>query len=164
MAVNKIKRGKAINALISAGMDSATANNLWRALDLDKPLKAQIVEFAKEDPELFGMNADGTPLDNEDEDDEDTRPMTAKEAVAARARGTAHLKGMTYRRKATPRPSTASKSAQEAAAHLVSNSKTSPPPTRKYIEPVRDINGGHKPLTREPNASAKALAARLKGN
>ncbi|MDX3522047.1 hypothetical protein [Streptomyces scabiei] len=153
--VNKLKRDKAISALITAGMDTATANSSWRLLDLDKPLKDQIVALAEEDPELF---------DATDDSDDDGTPMTAREAVAARAKGTAHLKGMVYRRKATPRPSTASKSAQEAAAHLVSNSKTSPPPSRKYIEPVRDINGGHKPLTREPSASAKALAARLKGN
>lgn len=83
--VNKIKRDKAISALRKAGMDPSTAASLWKLLDLSAPLADQITALAEEDPELFGLDADGNPLD--DTSEEDTRPMTAREAQRARLSG-----------------------------------------------------------------------------
>ena len=153
------KMSNARRALIKAGMSRSMARDSLDLLDLDKPIAPQIIALAEEEPELFGMDADGNPLDKGDDD----RPMTRNEAIAARLRGD-HVEGMTYRSKARRGPVTQSKSAREAADHLVANHKDTPPPVRQYIEPVRDINAGHAPLTREPNSSARALAARLKGN
>ncbi|MFE2293691.1 hypothetical protein [Streptomyces sp. NPDC059452] len=163
MAVSKIKMSNARRALIEAGMSRTMARGALRLLDLSEPLKPQIVALAEEDPELFGLDADGNPLPDDD-DAEDERPMTVREATNARLRGTAHLKGTTFRRPAQPRPSTASKAAQEAAAHLTSNHRETPPPVRKYIEPVRDLNAGAKQFNRERPSSADALANRLRGN
>lgn len=162
MAVSKIKMSNARRALIEAGMSRTMARGALRLLDLNEPLKPQIEALAEEDPELFGLDADGNPLS--DDDAEDDTPMTAAEAKAARLRGTAHLKGTTFRRPAQPRPSTASKAAREAAAHLTSNHRETPPPVRKYIEPVRDLNAGAKQFNRERPSSADALANRLRGN
>lgn len=162
MAVSKIKMSNARRALIQAGMSRTMARAGLKLLDLNEPLAPQIEALAEEDPELFGLDADGNPLDDDtsDEDDEDTRPMTVAEAKVARLRGTNNP--LVHKRPRTERPSTASKAAQEAAAHLRAHSKDNPPPTRKYIEPVRDINAGHKPDTRPRPASADALAARLR--
>ncbi|MXM65534.1 hypothetical protein GR925_19265 [Streptomyces sp. HUCO-GS316] len=160
--VNKIKRDKAISALRKAGMDPSTAASLWKLLDLSAPLADQITALAEEDPELFGLDADGNPLD--DSSDEDTRPMTRAEATAARLRGE-HVEGMTYRSKGKERPSTAGKAAQENAAHLVENSKTSSPPARRwYADPPKGIPGNTAAPTRERSASAAALADKLRGN
>jgi hypothetical protein len=161
--VNKIKRDKAISALRKAGMPSATAASLWRLLDLSQPLADQITALAEEDPELFGLDADGNPLD--DTSEEDDTPMTAREAQRARLKGNSeHIQKRTFRRTATERPSQASKSAQEAAAHLRANTGRNTPPTRRYIEPLPDINAGTPATRREPGSSAQALAARLRGN
>lgn len=149
MAIRKAKITKAQNALIKAGMPAALTKSAWRLLDLDKPLDEQIIALAEDDPELF------EPAEDDSEDD---TPAPVDKVARLRGEGNPYV----YRRPATARPSTASKAAQEAAAHL--RPKDNPPPTRQRWEPVRDINPGHKPLTREPSASAKALAARLKGN
>lgn len=163
MAVSKIKMSNARRALIDAGMSRTMARACLRLLDLNEPLGPQIADLVEEDPELFGLDAEGNPLDdadNSDAEDDDERPMTAAEAKVARLRGTNNP--LVHKRPRTERPSTASKSAQEAAAHLRAHSKDNPPPVRKYVEPVRDINAGHKPPTRQPNSSANALAARLR--
>ncbi|MFI0143835.1 hypothetical protein [Streptomyces globisporus] len=162
MAVSKIKMSNARRALIEAGMSRTMARGALRLLDLSEPLKPQIVALAEEDPELFGLDADGNPLDdadNSDSEDEDERPMTLAEAKVARLRGTNNP--LVFKRPHTERKSTASKTAQEAAAHLRATSKDNPPPVRKYIEPVRDLNNGPAPA-RQPNSSANALAARLR--
>lgn len=166
MAVSKIKMSNARRALIAAGMSRTMARAGLKLLDLNEPLAPQITALAEEDPELFGLDADGNPLDDEP-DDEDTRPMTASEAVAARLKGNSeHIQRKTYRRPAEPRPSTASKAAQENAAHLRKNSTRNTPPAQQWRDGgPRDLNAnGPKPLTREPSPGAKRLANRLKGN
>ncbi|UQA37497.1 hypothetical protein [Streptomyces sp. HNA39] len=151
--INKLKRDKAISALVAAGMAQSTAARYVRMLDLDSPLKDQIIGLAEDLPDLFGA----------DDDTEDTdEPMTAREAAAARLRGS-RVQDMAFRRPAQERPSSAPATAQEAAAHLRKNTGRNKPPTRQYIEPVRDINAATPAPAREPSASAKALAARLKG-
>src|SRR4051812_1240808 len=54
MAVNKIKRGKAVSALIASGMAPSTAARYVRMLDLDQPLAPQIAELAEDMADLFG--------------------------------------------------------------------------------------------------------------
>lgn len=121
MAVNKIKRGKAVSALIASGMAPSTAARYVRMLDLDKPLAPQIAELAEDMADLFGAT------DTSDTDAEES--MTAQEAKRARARGVhpllpdrgegtpaqrnAHALGATRTR--TPRPSTAPATAQKVA-------------------------------------------------
>lgn len=146
--INKVQRGKAIAALKKAGAPESVATSMWRLLDLSKNLDPQIAELVEEDPELFATD-----------DAEDDTPAPVDKVARLRGEGNPYA----FRRPATARPSTASKAAQEAAAHLT-RGKESPAPVQKYREPVRDINAGHKPLTREPSAAAKSLAARLKGN
>ncbi|MCL6738006.1 hypothetical protein [Streptomyces neyagawaensis] len=165
MAVSKIKMSNARRALIEAGMSRTMARGALRLLDLSEPLKPQIVALAEEDPELFGLDADGNPLPDDDDAEDDT-PMTAREAVAARLKGgSQHIQRKTYRRTAEPRPSTASKSAQENAAHLRKNSTRNTPPAQQWREPVRDINAGHvAPAERPKDSSADRLANRLRGN
>lgn len=155
--IKKVQRDKAIAALKKAGAPAAVAASMWRLLDLEENLDPQIAELVEEDPELFASTAT-------DEDD-DTPELTPAEVVRDRLRGgSEHLERKAFRRPAEERPSTASKAAQEAAAHLLKNHSETPAPVRKYRDPVRNINDGHKPLTREPSAAAKSLADRLKGN
>ncbi|WP_228900099.1 hypothetical protein [Streptomyces sp. DH1] len=157
MAIDKAKRTKAIGALRKAGMSAENAVRHVKFLDLDEPFGPQIDELKDDFPTLFDKPKDDTaPKDTDD------KPMTAQEAKLSRLRGEGNP--YAFRRKAEPRPSTASKSAQEVAAHVRPKSKGNPPPVQKWREPVRDINGGHAPLTREPSASAKRLADRLRGN
>lgn len=159
MAVNKIKRGKAVSALIASGMAPSTAARYVRMLDLDKPLAPQIAELAEDMADLFGA----TDADDSETDAEES--MTAREAQAARLLGNSeHLQRRTFRRTAQERPSTAPATAQEAAAHLLKNSGRNTPPTQRWVEPVRDINAGLKPQDREPSAGAKRIADRLRGN
>ncbi|KOV66574.1 hypothetical protein ADL00_17305 [Streptomyces sp. AS58] len=75
--INKIKLGKAVKALTTAGMSPALAAQAARLLDLDAELAPQVAALAEEDPELF------EPA----EDDSEDEPMTAQEAKRARARG-----------------------------------------------------------------------------
>lgn len=122
--INKIKRDKAIAALTAAGMAPSTAARYVRMLDLDSPLKDQIIALAEDLPDLFG--------DATDDDAEDDEPMTAQEAKRARARGlhpllpergegtpaqrNAHALGATRAR--PERPSTAPATARKAAEIL----------------------------------------------
>ena len=155
MAVNKIKRGKAIAALTKAGMAQSTAERYVRMLDLDKPLAPQITELAEDMADLFGNVTD------DDEDDTSDGSMTARETIAARLKGgSEHMERKTFRREAQPRPSTAPATAREAAEHLTKNLTRNAPPVQKWREPVRDINTTLP--TRERPASADALAARLR--
>jgi len=125
MAIRKNKITRATNALLKAGMDPATANSVWRLLDLDSPLEAQIVALAEEDPELFEA-AD----QDETEDDE---PMTAAEAKRSRLQGRHRLapsraegttpaernaQALGAGRARPARTSTAPATAQKAAARL----------------------------------------------
>lgn len=122
--INKIKRDKAIAALTAAGMAPSTAARYVRMLDLDSPLKDQIIALAEDLPDLFGDATDTGPEDDE--------PMTAQEAKRARARGlhpllpergegtpaqrNAHALGATRAR--PERPSTAPATARKAAEIL----------------------------------------------
>ncbi|MEV6207023.1 hypothetical protein [Kitasatospora sp. NPDC051914] len=116
------KTQKAIAALKKAGMAEPQAAKYVRALDLDQPLKAQIVELAEDMPDLFGL----------DTDTEDDEPMSAREAQLSRLRGRHVLapergsEGSSAQRNAaavtprrTPRRSTAPATAQAAAARLL---------------------------------------------
>ncbi|MEW2425022.1 hypothetical protein AB0911_31305 [Streptomyces nigra] len=154
--INKIKRGRAVLALTQAGMAHSTAERYVRMLDLDAPLKDQIIALAEDLPDLFG---------DDTEDDGDDKPMTAREATAARLRGgSEHIARKTFRRPAEERPSTAPATAQEAAAHLRKNSTRNTPPAQQWREPVRNINDGHASAPARPaHSSADRLAARLKG-
>lgn len=129
--VNKIQRGKAIAALKKAGMSNAHAETYLKMLDLGEPLKPQIEELAEEMPDLFGLDDDGEP--EEDDADEDDTPMTAREAQIARLRGRHPLTpprptGTTAAernaaalgalRERSARPSTAPATAQKAAERL----------------------------------------------
>lgn len=162
MAINKAKRTKAIGALRKAGMSAENAVRHVRYLDLDEPFGPQIEELREDFPTLFDVS------DEDDAPDEDDRPMTRNEAIAARLRGNSeHIQRKAYRRTATERPSTASKSAQEAAAHLRKGIGNNAPPTQKWREPVRDINTGDHPAhsqQRPTDSSADRLAARLRGS
>lgn len=162
MAVSKIKMSNARRALIAAGMSRSMARAGLKLLDLNEPLGPQIEALAEEDPELFGLDADGNPLDDSTDDEPDDKPMTTAERKLAALRGD-NIQRQAFRREAEPRPSTASKSAQEAAAHLRKGVGNNKPPTRKWYDGgPRDINAGHKPDTRPRPASADALAARLR--
>ncbi|PNG96572.1 hypothetical protein [Streptomyces malaysiensis] len=124
--INKIKRDKAIAALTAAGMAPSTAARYVRMLDLDSPLKDQVIALAEDLPDLFG---DATDESGDTEDDE---TMTAQEAKRARARGlhpllpergegtpaqrNAHALGATKTR--PERPSTAPATARKAAEIL----------------------------------------------
>ncbi|MFD8174998.1 hypothetical protein [Streptomyces sp. NPDC059709] len=127
MAVNKIKRGKAILALTKAGMAHSTAERYVRMLDLDKPLAEQIAELAEDMADLFGSATD------DDETGDTDEPMTAAQAVRARLSGRHRLaperpEGQTPAERnasalgagrARPeRPSTAPATAQKAAERL----------------------------------------------
>lgn len=158
--INKVKRDKAIAALKKAGASTVVAASMWRLLDLDENLDPQIAELVEEDPEMFAPDADEEPDDAE-------RSMTVREATDARLKGNSeHMVRKAYRRTAEPRPSTASKSAQEAAAHLRKNSTRNPPPVRKYIAELPDLNAHAKQFDRErpANSSANKIADRLRGN
>ncbi|MFF1299976.1 MULTISPECIES: hypothetical protein [unclassified Streptomyces] len=126
--VNKIKRDKAVAALVAAGMAPSTAARYVRMLDLDSPLAPQITELAEDLSDLFG---DAT--DTEDDSDQDETPMTAAEAKRSRIQGRHRLapsraEGTTpaernaaalgASRTRTPRPSVAPATAQAAAARL----------------------------------------------
>jgi len=88
MAVSKIKITKAVGALIKAGMSPATARNAVKLLDFSQAIGPQIADLVEEDPELFGLDADGNELPDETDDaEEDDTPMTAAEAKRARAMG-----------------------------------------------------------------------------
>lgn len=75
MPIRQSAKAKATNALVKAGMSPDIAPRYLRMLDLDQPLKAQIVELAEDMPDLFAT---------EPEDDEANRPMTAREAQLSR--------------------------------------------------------------------------------
>ncbi|MFD5625277.1 hypothetical protein [Streptomyces sp. NPDC127072] len=166
MAINKIKLGKAITALTAAGMDPAMAKSAARLLNLDAPLAPQIADLVEEDPELFGLDADGNEIEAE-EDAEDDKSKTALERQIAILKGegtTEFVKRMAYRRPAdAERPSNASKAAREAAAHLVKNTTKRTPPVVPYVVP-NPLNHGPAAPRREIPESAKRLAARLTGN
>lgn len=152
--INKVQRDKAIAALKKAGAPAAVAASMWRLLDLDENLDQQIADLVEEDPELFASTEDEEPEDE---------PPTTQERKAARARGEGNP--YAFKRPAQPRPQpTATKSALEIAEFYQAGKPGNLPPVQKYMEPVRDINDGHKRLTREPSASVKRLADRLKGN
>ncbi|MFH9575707.1 hypothetical protein ACH4MG_34895 [Streptomyces sp. NPDC017454] len=163
MAVNKNKRTRAVNALTKAGMDAALARATVSGLDLDKPFGPQIAALAEDVPELFEPAPDADPAD---EDDTEDQPKTAREKIAARLTGrgaTDLVERLTYRRPAdAERPSTASKAAREAAAHLVKHTTKNTPPARKwYSDEPKSLNTGPR-LVRERPASADQLAARLR--
>lgn len=165
MPISKIKLGKARKALTTAGMSPALAAQSVALLDLDKPLAPQIVELAKEDPELFGLDENGEPLPDE-EGAEDDRPMSAQEAKMARIRGVGeHLKRKTYRRPAdAQRPSTAGKGAREAADHLTKNTTKNTPPVKKwYADEPKPLSHVPAPTRAAPSDTAQKLAARLTG-
>jgi len=170
MAVNKIKRGRALNALIKAGMDAALARATVSEIDLKKPFGPQIADLVEEDPELFGLDADGNEIETEEEPAEDDKPKTAREQIAARLMGkgaSEFVERKTYRRPADAvRPSNASKAAREAAAHLVKNSTRNTPPVRKWSESgPRDLNANGRATAAPPRqrpASADSIAAKLR--
>ncbi|MGW5231801.1 hypothetical protein ACWEQU_05785 [Streptomyces nodosus] len=127
MAISKIKITKAVGALIKAGMSPATARNAVKLLDFSEAIGPQIADLVEEDPELFGLDADGNELPDDDQDTDDT-PMTAAEAKAARLRGghrlrTAPGEGQTSAQRLAsalthderPRQSAAPATAQKAA-------------------------------------------------
>lgn len=157
--MDKIKRTKAIGALRKAGVSHENAVRILRHgyIDLDESFGPQIEELREDFPHYF----EAAPEDDTSEDGE-PKPQTTMERKIARLRGVDNP--LVHRRPRTERPSTASASAQEAAAHLTKNSRPNTPPVQQWREPVRDINGDHKPLTREPNATAQQLAARLRGS
>ncbi|WP_333745902.1 hypothetical protein [Streptomyces sp. IBSBF 2950] len=159
MAVNKAKRTKAIGALRKAGMSAENAVRHVRYLDLDEPFGPQIEELREDFPTVFDTPDDDKPED--DKGDDKPKPMTTQELKLARLRGEGNP--LVHKHKRPERKPTASAAAQEIAAHITPTGRNKPP-TQKWIVPVRDINDGHTPLTREPNSSARALAARLKGN
>lgn len=125
MAVNKIKRDKAIAALVKAGMAPSTAARYVRMLDINEPLAPQIAELAEDLADLF----DGSTDDNT----EDEEPMTAAQAVRSRLSGRHRLTperpegqspaarnaaALGAGRERKERPTTASAAAQAAAARL----------------------------------------------
>ncbi|MGW5568484.1 hypothetical protein ACWEWD_34400 [Streptomyces tendae] len=130
MAVNKIKRGKAIVALVKAGMAQSTAERYVRMLDIDKPLAPQIAELAEDMADLFGLDDEGNPAP--DEDDDTDEPMSPREALRSRLSGGHRLRPA--RPEGTPaqqaaaalgagrarpeRPTTAPATAQKAAERL----------------------------------------------
>ncbi|MEW2311778.1 hypothetical protein AB0918_24580 [Streptomyces sp. NPDC006864] len=133
MAVSKIKMSNARRALIQAGMSRTMARGALRLLDLNEPLKPQIEALAEEDPELFGLDADGNPLDAADDPDDDERPMTPAEAKRSRLQGRHRLApsrpddgtpaarnaaALGANRERSERKSTAPATAQAAAARL----------------------------------------------
>lgn len=160
--INKIKRTKAIGALRKAGMSYENAVRHVSYLDLEEAFGPQIEELAEDFPDLFEP---ATDEDDTDATEDDDRPMTAHEAMMSRLRGE-HIERKTYRRTAEERPSTASKAAQDAAAHLTQGLGNNKPPTRKwYTDGPRDLNanGSAQPPRQRP-ASADVLAAKLRGN
>ncbi|MFM9543383.1 hypothetical protein ACKI1I_35760 [Streptomyces turgidiscabies] len=164
MAKN-IKRTKAIGALRKAGASHENAVRIIRHgyLDLEEPFGPQIEEIAEDFPQYFESATDTDDKPADDTEPSDDKPMTTMERKIARLKGTDNP----YVYKGEPRaerPPTASKSAQKNAEHLRSHSKTAPPPSRKWIEPVRDINAGHTPRTNEPSTRAQEIAAKLRGN
>ncbi|WP_327698853.1 hypothetical protein [Streptomyces sp. NBC_00459] len=164
--VNNIKRSKAVSALRKAGMSPAAASNSVSLLDLDEPLPEQIAELQADAPDLFGLDEDGNPLP-EEEDEQDDTPKTAREKIVERLMGKGasdFVERVAYRRPAdAERPSTASKAAREAAAHLRKNSSgRNKPPVVPYVVP-NPINHGPVAPRREIPESAKRLAARLTG-
>ena len=161
MAVNKAKRTKAIGALRKEGMSAENAVRHLKYLDMDEPFGPQIEELREDFPTLFEPATDDA--EDKSKPTEDAKPPTTMERKIAALRGE-NVQRQTFKRTATPRPSTASKAAQEAAAHLTKNTGKNLPPTQKWVAPVRDINAGLKPQTREPSTAAKQLADRLKGN
>ncbi|MFE3516664.1 hypothetical protein [Streptomyces sp. NPDC059166] len=124
--INKIKRDKAVAALVAAGMAPSTAARYVRMLDLDKPLAEQIAELAEDMADLFGAT------DEDDTEDTDDEPMTAAEALRSRLSGGHRLRparpegspaqqnaaALGATRARPPRPTTAPATAQAAAARL----------------------------------------------
>lgn len=159
MAKN-IKRTKAIGALRKAGASYENAVRILRHgyLDLEDDFGPQIKDLQDDFPHYFESATDDTG----DKADDEPQPKTAMERKVSRLRGEGNP--YAFRRPSQPRPTTASKTAQELAAHVRPKSKGNPPPVQKWREPVRDINGGHKPLTREPSARAQQIADQVKGN
>ncbi|WP_327747981.1 hypothetical protein [Streptomyces europaeiscabiei] len=114
MAVNKIKFGRALKALKAAGMSSELAFRYVAMLDLDSPLKPQIVELAEEMPDMFGLD------DTDTDEDEDDTPMSAREAKVARLKGVHRL---------APSNATGTTAAERNAAALGALRERSPRPT-----------------------------------
>ncbi|MEU6616696.1 hypothetical protein [Streptomyces parvus] len=160
MAVNKIKRTKAIGALRKAGVSHENAVRILRHgyLDPEEAFGPQIEDLREDFPHYFEPATDDAPAGKGD----DPKPQTTMERKIARLRGEGNP--LVHKHERPERKSTASAAAQEIAAHITPKGPGNKPPSQQWREPVRDINGGHAPLTREPNASAQQLAARLKGN
>ncbi|WCH97065.1 hypothetical protein POD33_35010 [Streptomyces moderatus] len=159
MAKN-IKRTKAIGALRKAGASHENAVRILRHgyLDLEDDFGPQIKDLQEDFPHYFEPATDDKSKDKGD----DPKPQTTMERKIARLRGEGNP--LVHKHKRPERKSTASAAAQEIAAHITPRGPGNKPPGQQWIEPVRDINGGHAPLTREPSAGAKRLADRLRGN